>query len=254
MISVTSFLQELAAVLTVAGALILFQIVVLDGIMSVDNGAVLGTLVRHLPSNQRRRALMYGIVGAIVGRGVMLVGAKYIIEHPTLRLIGAGYLLLLFWNHLKVGPKWLHPDLVKLVTWLLGKLFGKNTQTSGFWPTVIQVELTDLAFSLDNVVAIVALTSNFALVIVGVCISILLMRFSASLYSGLVEKVPALEHGAFLVIGFIGGRMISEQLLGFEFPDVAQFAVSMTILVVCGIVGFLMIRKQSPVEEVSISD
>ena len=267
MISFTSLLQGLGTAGLLAGALVIIQVILLDGILSVDNVAVLGTLVQHLPTkplpatglarfvpsrlrhSQRNAALTLGIVGAYVGRGLMLVGAKYIIDHPALRYVGAAYLVLLFWNHLNVGPKWLHPEPF----WFLSKIFGKESSSAGFWSTVINVEMTDLAFSLDNVVAVVALSSNIWLVVAGTFVSILIIRFGARQFVKLVERIPALGHGAYLIIGFIGGRMIFEEATGFQFPDVAQFVVSISILVFFGVIGVLMDRRVR-VQRVRVSE
>jgi predicted tellurium resistance membrane protein TerC len=83
-----------------------------------------------------------------------------------------------------------------------------------FWATVASVELMDLAFSLDNVFAAVALAGSIPepqklyVVMIGVFLGILAMRFVAQYFVKLLEKYPALEKAAFTVIGVLGAKLI----------------------------------------------
>src|SRR5512143_3246388 len=143
---------------------VIVQVIFLEGILSIDNAAVLGAMVSVLPKEkmvpwpgslkflgdrvhrvlggQRSAALKVGLLGAYLGRGLMLIVANFVIHNPLLKILGAAYLIKLASQNLCVPEP------------------GEETQTGtkkmqgkGFWSVVLAVELADLAFSLDNVVA-----------------------------------------------------------------------------------------------------
>jgi YkoY family integral membrane protein len=76
-----------------------------------------------------------------------------------------------------------------------------------FWATVVTVELMDLAFSIDNVFAAVAFSENILLILCGVFIGILAMRFVAQGFVKLMEHFPFLESCAYLVISLLGLKL-----------------------------------------------
>ena len=102
--------------------LIVLQLIFLEGILSIDNAAVLGAMVSRLPDDepipwptwlqgfgnrvnrvlgkQRLAALRVGLLGAYVGRGSMLFITSFLINNPWIRLVGAAYLIRLGLNEL----------------------------------------------------------------------------------------------------------------------------------------------------------
>ena len=87
----------------------------------------------------------------------------------------------------------------------------------GFWGIVIAVELADLAFSLDNVVAVVALSDNLYIVMFGVFIGILTMRFAAGIFTWMILREPILKPAAYLVVFNIGAELLLDEFAGIEF-------------------------------------
>ena len=189
-----------------AAATIILTLIIIESLLSVDNAAVLATMVMDLPKEQRGRALRYGIFGAYFFRGVCLLLAAWLVKIWWLKLIGGLYLLYLAFDYFitKATPKKSDDLLDKKSNFLyrntLG-LFGK------FWSTVILIEAMDLAFSMDNVFAVVAFTDNIWLIVIGVFIGILAMRFVAQGFVKLMEKYPFLEKAAFIVIGILGVKL-----------------------------------------------
>ena len=189
-----------------AAATIILTLIIIESLLSVDNAAVLATMVMDLPKEQRGRALRYGIIGAYFFRGVCLLLAAWLVKIWWLKLIGGLYLLYLAFDYFitKATPKKSDDLLDKKSNFLyrntLG-LFGK------FWSTVIMIEAMDLAFSMDNVFAVVAFTDNIWLIVIGVFIGILAMRFVAQGFVKLMEKYPFLEKAAFIVIGILGVKL-----------------------------------------------
>ena len=219
---------------------IILQLIFLEGLLSIDNAAVLGTLVVKLPKdepipwprglqkfgdslhgmlgNQRAAALKVGLLGAYVGRGLMLLAANFIIRNPWLNVVGALYLIHLAFENLGMANEDEEDDEIRAV------------KQDTFWSVVVSVELADLAFSLDNVVAAVALSDKFWVVMLGVFIGILAMRFAAGWFSVLVEKEPVLKSAAYILILAIAIELLVQQFAGIEISDLTRFAITVSII------------------------
>jgi tellurite resistance protein TerC len=224
--------------------IIIIQLILLEGILSIDNAAVLGAMAAPLPNEkpvpwpdwlrsvgkvldpllggQQDAALKVGLLGAYFGRAAMLFVATIIIENPWLRIVGAAYLVYLAVEH-----------IANMGGHTSEEGHGGGTgepRTTNFWSTVLAIELADLAFSLDNVVAAVALSDRFWVVAVGVGIGIVTMRFAAGIFARLIEWEPALQTGAYLLVLAIGFELLLEEFFHVHLGEVAQFLVSVSIL------------------------
>jgi tellurite resistance protein TerC len=220
------------------------QLVFLEGILSIDNAAVLGAMVLHLPDDrpipwpswlpyfrrhagellgmQRQAALRVGLLGAYGGRALMLLLAGVIINVPWVRILGAVYLLYLGVSH--VGSLYRNHEHEA------GGDGAARRVRNGFWATVTATVFADLAFSVDNVIAAVALSSELWVVLLGVAIGMLLMRFAASVFSRAIGWEPALETGAYLLLLAIGSELLLSEIAGVTVARPVQFAISLVIL------------------------
>jgi tellurite resistance protein TerC len=230
--------------LDITAMTIIIQLIFLECVLSIDNAAVLGAMVAHLPTDrptpwprvlrpllsrldpvlgsQRAAALKVGLLGAYGGRALMLVLASLIIQLPWVQLLGALYLLYLGINHFAEYYHQGHQDED-------GKLLLRRR--SGFWSVVLAIELADLAFSLDNVVAAVALSRDLWVVLLGVAIGIMAMRFAATLFTRMIAWEPALEDGAYLLLLGIGGKFLLESWLEWHVDEYVQFGTSLSLLI-----------------------
>jgi YkoY family integral membrane protein len=185
--------------------LIIGNIILIESLLSVDNAAVLATMVLKLSRRDRVRALRYGIMGAYIFRGVCLFAASYLVTIWWLKVVGGLYLLYLcvdWWikrnkKHERHGLPGTESKLYQRISNRIGVL----------WATVISVELMDMAFSIDNVFAAVAFSDNIIIILIGVFIGILAMRFIAQGFVRLIEKYPFLEGCAYIVIGLLGIKL-----------------------------------------------
>ncbi len=202
------FLHQLLGADIKAGLLIILNLIVIESLLSVDNAAVLATMVIDLPKEQRSRALKYGIIGAYVMRGLCLLLAAWLVKVWWLKPLGGLYLLYLAFNYFKSKATETKEDDGELVnkneSWIYKSTVG---MIGTFWATVALVEVMDLAFSIDNVFAAVAFTDHLFLIYTGVFIGILAMRFVAQAFVKLMEKFSFLETVAFLVIGLLGLKL-----------------------------------------------
>lgn len=186
---------------------IIGNLIIIESLLSVDNAAVLATMVMDLPQNQRSKALKYGILGAYLFRGLAMIFAAVLIKIWWLKPIGGLYLLYLVYDWYKGKQTETKEDdfINKKGNWLYRMTVGS---LGNFWATVCLVELMDMAFSIDNVFAVVAFTPNIILVCIGVFIGILAMRFIAQWFVKMMEKYNFLETSAFIVIGILGLKLL----------------------------------------------
>lgn len=219
------------------------NLVIIESLLSVDNAAVLATMVMDLPDAQRQKALRYGIIGAYVFRGLAMLFASVLIQIWWLKPLGGLYLLYLvydWWKGKMTESK--EDDLLdKKGNWLYRVTVGS---LGNFWATVALVELMDMAFSIDNVFAAVAFSKNIILVCVGVFIGILAMRFVAQAFVKLMEKYSFLETAAFTVIGVLGLKLLlslyehfnpetqAGKFLGSEMADIITSVITVAIFAI----------------------
>jgi YkoY family integral membrane protein len=168
-------------------------LIILEGLLSADNALVLAVLVKSLPKDQRKKALFYGIFGAYlfrilaIGLGVTLINVGWI------KIVGGHYLLwIVIQNFIKKNDG---EDEVQ-------------PKKMGFWRTVLTVELMDIAFSIDSVIAAFGVSNQEWVLFLGGVLGILMMRGVAQLFLALIEKVPEFETTAFVLIAMIGVKMI----------------------------------------------
>ncbi|MCX8496683.1 MAG: DUF475 domain-containing protein [Akkermansiaceae bacterium] len=191
---------------------VIISLIIIEGLLSVDNALAIAAMAKHLPGKQKFLALKYGIIGAYLFRGLCMWGAAWIIENPWLKIIGAGYLVYLMAAHFS-GKE--NED-------------GDNDADGGgklrwFWMTVLAIEFMDLSLSVDNVVAAVAISPKLWVVCTGVFIGILALRFLAGVCMKLIEKFPVLEKTAFLLIGYVGFILLAELTLHIGVGPLGKF-------------------------------
>jgi tellurite resistance protein TerC len=165
-------------------------------------------------------ALRVGLLGAYLGRGLMLFMTSFLIDNPWIKLIGAAYLIRLAFENLG--------DMTGG-----GSEEGEDLQpirSRAFWATVLTVETMDLIFSIDNVVAAVSLSDKIWVVMLGVGIGILTMRFAAGIFSYAVLREPILKQAAYVLVLSIGIELILEQVWKIEISDIVRFLISVTII------------------------
>lgn len=222
--------------------LIILQLIFLEGILSIDNAAVLGAMVAPLPDDrpipwpawfsragerlhsilgpQRLAALRVGLLGAYAGRGAMLFVTSFLINNGWIRLVGAAYLIRLAFNELGDTTPGVETEEERI----------KALHGVSFWSVVLSVEVMDLIFSIDNVIAAVSLSDEIWVVMLGVGIGILAMRFAAGWFSYAVEREPILKPAAYALILNIGIQLILEQVWRVEISDLVRFLISVSII------------------------
>lgn len=200
---------------------VLIVLVGLEGLLAADNALVLAIMVKHLPEEQRKKALFYGLVGAFVLRFGSLFIISFLVDVWQVQAIGAAYLLFISLKHLY--DKAMNN----------GKELKTKKSGSGFWMTVLKVEIADLAFAVDSILAAVALAvvltptgwftvgsldgGQFLVIFAGGMIGVIIMRFAANKFVELLNRRPGLEVAAFVIVGWVGVKLA---MLVLAHPDV----------------------------------
>jgi YkoY family integral membrane protein len=207
-------------------------LVFLEGLLSLDNALVLAIMARGVKPELRKKALTYGLIGAVAFRIAAIGIASSLIRYHWVKIIGGAYLM-----------------------WLVMKYFFLDDHSAdqieaksrGFWQTVILIELTDIAFAIDSILAAVAMTNQFWLIVIGGLIGTVMMRFAASGMIKLLEKFSRLEMTAYLLIAIIGIKIILEgiQIPGVDFHSTHSpwFWSQWTLMAICIAFGF---KKTNP--------
>ena len=197
---VLSLIQMPSAAEWVDAFPVILSLVIIEGLLSVDNALAIAAMASHLPEPQRRRALQWGIIGAYGFRGLAMAFAAQIAGNIWLKICGAAYLLYLMCTHF--GSSECESDASERT---------EGNQRS-FFATIAAIEVMDLSLSVDNVVAAVAMSPKLWVICTGVFIAILALRFVAGACIKLIEIFPILEHSAFLLIGYVGLILVFELL------------------------------------------
>ncbi|CAM4386895.1 YkoY family integral membrane protein [Paenibacillus endophyticus] len=196
---------------------VLLVLVALEGLLAADNALVLAIMVKHLPPVERKKALFYGLAGAFVFRFGSLFAISFLVDVWQVQAIGALYLLFISLNHI------FRKLIIKKADDSVAKSSGKEPKKSGFWVTVLKVEIADIAFAIDSILAAVALAvalpattlpkiggmdgGHFIVIFLGGFIGLVIMRFAANMFVKLLESRPALEVAAFFIVGWVGVKL-----------------------------------------------
>lgn len=212
-------------------------LVALEGLLSADNAMVLAVLVLGLPKDQQKKALRFGIIGAFAFRAIATLLAVYLIGLGWVKLLGAAYLLYLVVQHFSQ-----HGDAEERRTPPKAKpMLG----LTAFWATVVKVELTDIVFAVDSILVAVAMSPKTWVILTGGILGIIMMRMVIGQLLAIVERYPALVDGAFVIIGWVGLKLLLEYLhqTGYVHFEVPKW-LSLGLIVVIFGVSFWYARLQ----------
>jgi YkoY family integral membrane protein len=228
-------------------------LVVLEGMLSIDNALVLGLLAKRLPKHEQPKALLYGLAGAFIFRFIAVLTASLLLQWTFVKFLGGAYLVYIGVRHLFFESKETvddekivldehgHPKLVEEST---GEELPESEQEleirervpvymtperrkqlglASFWPTVFVIELTDIAFAVDSILAAIAMVGSpppghppdalhpkLWVVILGGLLGLVLMRFAARIFITLLEKFPRFEISAYLLVIVIGLKLLAD--------------------------------------------
>jgi len=214
-------------------------LIVLEGLLSADNAMVMAVMVLGLPERQRHKALQYGLIGAFVFRILTTLAAFWLIRVAFAKVIGGAYLLYLpyqhFWGSRETTEDRREPPKAK--PWM---------GLSAFWATVVKVELMNLVFSIDSILAAVAMSPKMVVVMAGGILGIVAMRLVVGQLLTLIQKYPAIVDGAFIIIAWVGSKLLIEYLHaeGYIPVEIPQW-LSLTVIVGIFLVSLVYAKREA---------
>jgi YkoY family integral membrane protein len=158
------------------------------------------------------------------------------------KLVGAAYLLWLAYNHFFGHADAGERRAIKKATPWLG--------LTAFWATVVKVELTDIVFAIDSILVAVAMSNKTWVIITGGILGVVMMRLVIGQLLVLVRRYPALVDGAFVIIAWVGFKLLFEyaHALGYVHFEIPKwFSLGLIAVIFGG--SYLCARKLGPVED-----
>ena len=211
--------MDLSYFLTMEFVTALASIFVINLVLAGDNAIVIGMAARNVPTNIRKRVIIYGTIGAIIIRVIATGGVLYLLELPGLLFVGG---VTLFY----IAYKLLSDD-------------GNHNISSKdqFWAAVKTIIIADVVTGLDNVLAVAgAAQGNFTLVIIGLALTIPLVIWGSTLIVKLLDKYPLLILFGAVMIIFTGTEMVlKEPLILDYFPHPVWLKWMLSVVITLGI-------------------
>ncbi|HIW88842.1 MAG TPA: TerC family protein [Candidatus Ligilactobacillus excrementipullorum] len=207
--------------------MIILSLILIECLLSVDNAIVLAAQTQKLPTKkEQEKSLFYGIWGAYLFRFLLIGVGSYLIHFWEIKVIGAAYLMYLAVKHFWVRA---HPHQTQKTA----KKNKKKPRISLFWSVVLSIEAMDIVFSIDSILASLAISPNPVIVLIGGLIGILAMRGVAEVIMRLLEIVPELEVVAYGLIALIAVKLfLTIPAIDIEIPAALFGAV--VILAIAG--------------------
>ncbi|WEV56508.1 TerC family protein [Ligilactobacillus acidipiscis] len=211
--------------------MIILSLILIECLLSVDNAIVLAAQTQKLPTKkEQEKSLFYGIWGAYIFRFLLIGLGSYLINFWEIKVIGAAYLMYLsvkhFWGRAHPHKEHLSKKKRKPVLPL-------------FWSVVISIEAMDVVFSIDSILASLAISPNPVIVLIGGLVGILAMRGVAEIIMRLLEIVPELEVVAYGLIALIAVKLfLTIPAIDIEIPAVVFGAI-----VLLSILGAIIVNR-----------
>ncbi|WP_462411953.1 TerC family protein [Neobacillus sp. Marseille-QA0830] len=218
-------------------------LIVLEGLLSADNALVLAVMVKHLPKDKRKKALFYGLLGAYTFRFIAIGIGVYLIEFWWVKILGAAYLAWLSIKYFMDKRKESDENVEEAEEGinkggLLIRMFGT------FWGTVASVELMDIAFSVDSVLAAFGISNEVWVLLIGGMLGVLMMRGVAGIFLTLIDRVPELETTAYILILIIAVKMFLT-VFHIEMSHVLFFIILLVTFVITFVIHFMNKKKEA---------
>ena len=185
------------------------QIIIADLILSGDNALVIGMAAAGLPSEQRKKAIFYGMVIAAVLRIVFAVIATYLLGVKGLLFFGSVLLFWVCWTLFKDIRSGGHSEDTISNDGTINPVADNNVSQKTMFSALLSITIADITMSLDNVLAVAAIADgDTQMLVFGLGLAILLMAFAATLIMKLLAKYPWISWLGLFVLVYVSGEMM----------------------------------------------
>lgn len=206
----------------VANTAALLQVILIDLALAGDNAVAVGLAASALPAPQQRRAIFWGILLALLLRILFATITLQLLQINGLLLVGG---LLLFWVAWRMWDDLSHHKPIQVGDPVAGEHAAEAIVTHGKQPktfasALFTIVLADVSMSLDNVLAVAAVSRhNEVIMWFGLILSVVLMGVAASIIARVIERYRWIAVLGIVIIIFAGVRMVWEDAHNF-FPQV----------------------------------
>lgn len=191
------------------------QVLMIDLVLAGDNAIVVGALAAGLPSEQRRKVIMIGVLAALILRVVFALIVTQLLQVIGLILVGG---LLLLWVAWRMWRDLRHEGESAGSEEIVGDEHSGLKPAKSFTAAVWAVAVADVSMSLDNVLAVAgAARDHPGILIVGLVFAVILMGVAANIIARYIERYRWIAYVGLLVIVYVAGKMIYD---GWVHPDV----------------------------------
>jgi YjbE family integral membrane protein len=218
------------------------QIIAIDILLGGDNAVVIALACRKLPEHQRARGIMWGVVGAVALRILLLFFAVQVLALPYLKLVGA---VLLLW----IGIKLLLPDEEAK--------HGEVAAATSLGGAIKTIVVADAVMSLDNVVAVAgAARGEFLLIVFGIAVSVPIIVWGSRFVLRLMDRFPIVITLGAALLGWISGEMAMSDVALKPWveplPHATHYVAALAGALFVVIVGKLIARSRTRARVVAI--
>ena len=193
----------------------LVALIAMEVVLGIDNLVFIAILSNRLPEEQRVKARRIGLGLAVVLRFGMLAGASWLLSltRPLFAVAGMEFsgkdLILLGGGLFLIGKAVIEihhrvdPDSQEAT-------HQADARVASFWATVFQILLLDMVFSVDSILAAVALTREFWIIATAIVVAVLAMLLSMDALSRFMERNPTVVMLALAFLVMIGMVLVAE--------------------------------------------
>jgi tellurite resistance protein TerC len=213
---------------------------VLEGSLSIDNLFVFLVLFDSfgLTVSEQHRALLYGVLGAIVLRAFFIVAGVALLDRfEAMQYVFGALLLYAAWRLMrqKKGDE-AAPTISQWVQ-------NRGWRVSPMLLAVITIEVTDLVFAIDSVPAVLGITHDTFIVYTSNIFAILGLRSLYFVLQGLLHRLHLLHYGLAAILAFVGGKMIAARWI--EIPTLWSLVVILGTVAIFAAASLLLpVRQQ----------
>lgn len=216
-------------IFTAAGFSALLQVIAIDLVLAGDNAIVIGLAAAGLPKEQRKNAILVGIIAATVLRIGFALATTWLLQIGPFLLIAGGLLLLWvcwkMYRELRVTQKEEEQATEALADadYDADGSVAASAPTKTFAQAAMQIVIADVSMSLDNVLAVAgAAMEHPTVLIIGLGLSIALMGFAASFVARLLHRFRWIAYIGLLIIFYVAIKMTLDGAVE-QFPDTFGF-------------------------------
>jgi YjbE family integral membrane protein len=198
--------MNLASFLTPTAIAALFEILMIDIVLAGDNAIVVGALAAGLPTDQRKKVIMIGVLAALVLRIAFALVVSQLLQIVGLVLAGG---ILLLWVAWRMYREIRHKDESAGSDEVAGDEHSGLKPAKTFASAAWGVALADVSMSLDNVLAVAGAAREHPYVLVfGLILSVLLMGAAANIIARYIDRYRWIGWVGLVVILWVASKMI----------------------------------------------